>query len=272
MEARLGKIWIPENRYFGLASTKDYNLDHYDFRFFKDITKDDQAHHLAILHRLMRVWFRLCLQFNIPSWINHGSIIGWYFNGLSLPWDADIDVQVPIQSLYKLSKTINNTLIYDYTDFGTFEFGLRGFYFDVNENFLLRNQIGNPNVNNIDARLIDIESGVYIDITALTDFTSQTNNELITKLLLIDIYQKTNRLFEDFFHNMVHCRNYHYYKIEELTPLIPTYYENTITYLPANFLKNIVIEYDTKSINKLEFNDYKFFKYLQLWISSGDCD
>ncbi|ODV62692.1 uncharacterized protein ASCRUDRAFT_122894 [Ascoidea rubescens DSM 1968] len=428
MEARLGKIWIPENRYFGLASTKDYNLDHYDFRFFKDITKDDQAHHLAILHRLMRVWFRLCLQFNIPSWINHGSIIGWYFNGLSLPWDADIDVQVPIQSLYKLSKTINNTLIYDYTDFGTFEvfsqekkldsnaeFGLRGFYFDVNENFLLRNQIGNPNVNNIDARLIDIESGVYIDITALTDFTSQTNNELITKLLLIDsytenelnklskakfyneyyegirlvkelrdslfarkksifnktleklqniklsistmkkilvdvesrrisesqslesqssesqssdifgkhsaetqeekeysnsyldydddkiqnlevsekklklfkfgsvfppsedlrnseVYQKTNRLFEDFFHNMVHCRNYHYYKIEELTPLIPTYYENTITYLPANFLKNIVIEYDTKSINKLEFNDYKFFKYLQLWISSGDCD
>ena len=36
----------------------------------------------------------------------HGPLLSWYWNGLLFPYDNDIDIQMPIDELVNLAKTI----------------------------------------------------------------------------------------------------------------------------------------------------------------------
>ncbi|ODV95098.1 hypothetical protein PACTADRAFT_50920 [Pachysolen tannophilus NRRL Y-2460] len=179
-----------EPTHYGTPSVKGQSLDHYDWRFFNNYTFKDnnKVVHTAVLHRLARTWFRLCQQFDIPTWLNHGPLIGWYWNGMSLPYDYDLDLQMPIQSLHKVAKFLNNTLIYDFTNEPDYvndelkidnkaELGTAAYYIDINPTYFDRNGVRSDK-NNIDARLIDTETGLYIDITAIADFLSETQYDI----------------------------------------------------------------------------------------------
>src|ERR1700722_319452 len=48
----------------------------------------------------------------IPSWIAHGTLLGWWWGGSFLPWDSDIDVQMNANFLYVLAR-FNNTVLSD---------------------------------------------------------------------------------------------------------------------------------------------------------------
>lgn len=321
--------------YYGIPSLKNKMIDHYDWRFFHDVTfEDDKELHSTVLHRLARTWFKLCLNFEVPSWLNHGTLIGWYWNGASLPFDGDIDLQLPIGSLHKLLKLLNNTLIYDFSDninvvndeirldIGA-EMGIRSYLFDVDPVYLDRNGINNGE-NDIDARLIDTETGLYIDLTALLDLHSETGNSLEVQkkylektgwthprvIIPLDVekfYDENDEFHKDgaksqeiltnligeiensiargvknsvsissptknLFKNLVHCKHFHTYNLLELGPLIPTYFENMISYVPANWYRNLLIDYGSdKTLTNDYYNHNKFWESLQLWVSYSDC-
>lgn len=78
-----------------------------------------------------------------------------------MPWDYDADVQVTEADMFFLAAYHNMTIYY--YKYGTMEQG-RFFQLEVNPYFTHRDQDDRSNV--IDARWIDMQTGLYIDITA----------------------------------------------------------------------------------------------------------
>ena len=53
---------------------------HYDWRFFNGKLKK-KARTAVILERLLRNWFKFTEKYGIVSWIAHGPLLSWYWNG-----------------------------------------------------------------------------------------------------------------------------------------------------------------------------------------------
>ena len=112
------------------------------------------------------------------TWIIHGTLLGWWWNGKVcalqsrydvssdsisqiMPWDSDIDVQMTNTSVHLLASYYNMTI-------HTFYFGedeRRDYMLEVNPKYT--DPSYDDTLNVIDARWIDIETGLFIDITAV---------------------------------------------------------------------------------------------------------
>nr|BAI45227.1 putative positive regulator of mannosylphosphate transferase [Ogataea minuta] len=148
------------------------NGGHYDYRFFNGLLTESKINEFddinekrkIILHRMIHTWLQFTYKEGIVSFIAHGSLLSWYWDGLVFEWDNDIDVQMPIMDLDKFSLRFNNSMIVEDLTYGY------GKYFIDCGSFPTHRKKGNGK-NNIDARFIDVDNGLYIDITglALTD-------------------------------------------------------------------------------------------------------
>ena len=107
------------------------------------------------------------------TWIIHGTLLGWWWNrkvrpdALSLPlpgikqlqilpWDSDIDVQMTNTTVHFLASYYNMTI---------HNFKKRNYLLEVNPKYTDNSYEDYLNV--IDARWIDTETGLFIDITAV---------------------------------------------------------------------------------------------------------
>ncbi|KAH3667048.1 hypothetical protein WICMUC_005395 [Wickerhamomyces mucosus] len=278
----LCQIKAEEYRYFkegSLLSNTSNGLAHYDLRFYNYRIKP--VDRIAILHRIVRAWSRFTISQNIETWLMHGSLMGYYFNGLILPWDDDIDVQLSSKSFWKLIK-YNNTLVIDYED----EVNLGKYLIDINPFFYKRARSAE---NKIDARFIDVESGLYIDITILTSEMNQMmllqsldEKETIEFFKVFDPYYdlvltetlpyqtsidfKINQTINA--SSLLSCKDFHFYTVEELSPLIPTIFEGEVLYAPNNIEKLLLREYNRKSLYLTKFRDFEFNKIKHLWRSN----
>ncbi|CCH42297.1 putative secreted protein [Wickerhamomyces ciferrii] len=264
-------------RYFKEASLlQEPNLAHYDLRFYKG--RLSSIDRISILHRIIRSWFSFTNQLKLNTWIAHGSLLGYYFNGLMLPWDDDLDVQITAKSFEKLLQC-NQSMVIDYND----EINLGKYIIDINPWYGVRNKESD---NKIDARFIDVESGLYIDITTLSIDQIKLENFDNDKDGLIEMYKVFNSNFDystmtqiekaieeielDFNvssenQDLVFCKDYHIYKIDELNPLIPTNFEGSIGYVPNQIQDLLLREYKRKSLYQFEYKTYIFDKFQRIW-------
>lgn len=249
--------------------------DHYDWRFFNGITVGNEDQKLS-LHHLVKSYLSFARQHGIITWISHGSLLSWYWNGLAFPWDTDIDVQVPLSELHKLGKRFNQSLIIENVGTSEDKFNGMGRYFvDIGSSITHRSK-GNGN-NNIDGRFIDIDTGLYIDITALaltdTD-TPQRYDYLvesqphIRKALegLKDDngnvnYRDKNRELEAY-----NCRNNHFATYDELSPLVLTLVENLLSYVPSNFVMTLNYEYKLNALTDKNYRDSFYLNNFRIWV------
>jgi LicD family len=207
----------------GKSHKRKLNADHIDLRFYDNSSEisylnyDIRSKNLA---RLVAAWSQFSLQAGVHPWINHGALIGWFWNQKLLPWDADIDVQILYSEFPKLV-ALNGS-----------EYGGR-YMLDVNPYHSQRLPIDG---NTIDARFIDMTTGLFIDITALV--------------------MKGGRLS---------CKSPHYYYVDDLFPLHLTQLEGAFVFRPHRAMKILVTEYGERSMTKLLFNGYAFGKYSQVW-------
>ncbi|ODV96726.1 hypothetical protein PACTADRAFT_48543 [Pachysolen tannophilus NRRL Y-2460] len=222
---------------------------HYDWRFFNGILFDKtlglslaevQDRKIIILHRLLRTWLQFTYQQNIITWIAHGTMLSWYFNGIQFPYDNDIDVQMPILELNKFSARFNNSLVVE-----DLTYGFGKYYVDCGA-FMTHRSRENNN-NNIDARFIDVDTGMYIDITALSLSNSKTPAR----------YKNNKEVYN--------CRNNHFYSIQELSPVTLSLMEGALTLIPENFSQILTEEYPKGLINK-DYREYFYIDELKLWI------
>lgn len=139
---------------------------HFDWRFFSgDVIPDERQ---AVLSRLLQNWFKLTTNAGLHSWIGHGNLLAYSFNGLNFPWDDDIDVQMPFKDFAMFAEKFNGTLVVEDP-----EEGFGRYYVDVTSS--LTHRLKGNNNNHIDARFVDIDTGLFIDITALAVSHSDTS-------------------------------------------------------------------------------------------------
>ncbi|KAL6942106.1 hypothetical protein ACO0QE_003272 [Hanseniaspora vineae] len=155
---------------------------HFDNRFFngKKFYKEKFITQIHLNH-LIKVFLKFTKANGLLTWISHGNMYGYLYNGKNFYWDNDIDVQMPITHLNLLAQYFNQTIVVEDPREGSGRYLV-----DVGQNLLVRHN-GNGQ-NNIDARFIDVDSGLYIDITGLS-----YSSDLVTKYFFDD-YKNTYNL------------------------------------------------------------------------------
>jgi hypothetical protein len=136
--------------------------------------------------------------------------------------DWDIDMQVDVMSLQILAEDYNQTIWTAIPSTAGPDAQPRDYFLDVNPFWVER--VHGDGFNFIDARFIDTRNGLYIDITGLT--------ELDPKNLP----------------NIVSCKNYHNYRLEDIYPLRETVFEGAKVKVPLNYKVILAEEYGRKSL------------------------
>ena len=153
---RSGKGGDPKEKYFHESTFHP----HYDGRFGDKVLEAQER--LPHLTDLIRTFLATAADIGVEVWLMHGSLLGWWWNQKILPWDSDLDVQVSEPTIAFLAKYYNMT---------EYHFRLPGnkkgrtYMMEVNPRYTNRTTADRLNV--IDARWIDTETGLFIDISTV---------------------------------------------------------------------------------------------------------
>ncbi|KAL6450044.1 MNN4 Protein MNN4 [Candida maltosa Xu316] len=236
---------------------------HYDWRFFNGAlnydkegwTQKEQTHRTnIIMDRLLRNWAKFANEKGIISWIMHGPLLSWYWNGLLFPYDNDIDIQMPIDHLLHLAKNYNQTLVVENPAQGY------GKYL-IEVNSYIHNRGISARENHIDARFIDVDTGIYIDITALSNSDVTPPKEYTEKKELVDLEPEKNMIFND--------RRKHFYTLKQISPLRYSMLMGVPVLIPNEITNRLVFEY-SKGLSSYEYAKWYFVKKLNLWVYESD--
>ncbi|OAA47114.1 mannosylphosphate transferase [Metarhizium rileyi] len=202
-----------------------YDRMHYDIRYYQK--KLGAAERRTTLEDLIHSYLNVTNYYEIETWLAHGTLMGWWWGGRIMPWDSDIDVQLSYETLDYLASELN------FTEFRyniTHENGnvvSRSYLLDINPYY---NETGVGDGNNIiDARWIDTDSGMFVDITAL-------------------------RKRDD--SGKLSCKNHHYYTEDELWPLKESEFEGAKAWIPAKPTILLRDEYGPSSTENGKYKGY----------------
>lgn len=197
-------------------------------------------------------------QLHIETWLMHGSLLGWWWNRKIMPWDGDIDVQMSLESMNRLA-AYHNMTIHEFTvPYAAKRFrdsreelkvdrsdsGIsRAYLLEVNPNYI--NSSTADRLNRIDARWIDTETGLFIDITTLRpDIEAATNG-------------KVGRMI---------CKDGHRYLQQDIFPLRISDFEGIPVSIPYAYSEVLEQEYGRASLTRTSFSGHVFDQTAQLWI------
>jgi hypothetical protein len=217
----------------------DSILGHYDERFFKKVVSYDDR--TDTLHHMIRAYLGFMQEAGIETWIAHGTLLGWWWNGKMLPWDWDLDVQVAGDSLDYMGKHLNMTL-QNYTSSDNKV--KRTYLLDVNPWIFERERGDGMNI--IDARWIDVRNGLYVDITGL----SETHPDVKP--------------------GVWSCKNYHRYGIKDLYPLRESTYEGVPAKIPYAYDHILMQEYQAKALILTEYQKHRWDSQTKLWVAAKE--
>jgi hypothetical protein len=144
--------------------------------------------------------------------------------------DWDVDMQIDVTSLQTLAEEYNQTMWTAIPSNGGPNAEPRDYFLDVNPYWVER--VHGDGANFIDARFIDTRNGLYVDITALTELNPETSP------------------------NVVSCKNFHNYRLEDLYPLRETLFEGTKAKIPFNYKTILADEYSQRSLVLANYNGY----------------
>lgn len=235
--------------------------DHYDWRFFGGVKINTEEQELT-LHRMVRTWLSFCRKQGITTWMAHGSLLSWYWNGIGFPWDNDIDVQMPLLDLHKLGRYFNQSLV---VEDGKDGFGR--YFIDCTSSITVRDHSNGK--NNIDARFIDVDSGLYIDITALA-VSGDATPERYLEGMPGEVKKESNKYNVNDQLQTYNCRNKHFLSLAEISPLIKSFVEGKVAYIPKRYSDILTAEYNKKGLLDKFFSRRLFMPQLRLWLHQDD--
>lgn len=259
-------------KYFNEAKLikKEYNWAagaHYDWRFFSGLIQASKQS--SVLHGLTKAWLTFTNTYHINTWIAHGSLLAWYWNGLEFPWDNDSDVQMPIADLHKICRLFNQSMIVDLdggSEYNKLRFGRN--FLDCGTYISTRTR-SNGN-NNIDARFIDVDTGAYIDITGIALSNTRTPDRY-NSILPKSVARTSNSVTELDRNEVIqayNCRNNHFLLLNEISPLKLSIFEGQPAYIPNEFGKVLTNEYSQRGLIEDKFKSYTFLPRLRLWVET----
>ncbi|KAI1825333.1 LicD family-domain-containing protein [Xylaria intraflava] len=244
-EKKPAKSGSHEQKYFHEPGW-DAESGHYDARYFRGKVPYEQ--HRPALRHLIRSYLTTFKELGVETWLAHGSLLGWWWNGRIMPWDYDLDVQVSVATLSFLGERYNRSIHeyeYDYdvdvdgdldvdvdksssnSSEGVNTKVKKAYLLDINPHYIALTKGNGANV--IDARWIDTSNGMFIDITGLRERNVER------------------------FPGIWSCKNNHRYRTAELWPLRRTEFEGVEAWIPYEFDKVLTDEYGTKSLVTTEW-------------------
>lgn len=174
------------------------------------------------------------------TWIMHGSLLGWWWNRKIMPWDSDIDVQMSEKSMHHLADYYNMT-VHHYKLPGIPEG--RDYMLEINPHYINGSTADKLNV--IDARWVDTETGLFIDITTLR------RNETAEALGMTGAMM---------------CKDRHHYMFDDIFPLRESIFEDTPVKIPYAYSELLVEEYGAKALVSKDVENHHFDQERMEWI------
>ncbi|KAK4135644.1 hypothetical protein BT67DRAFT_346074, partial [Trichocladium antarcticum] len=240
-------------KYFHEAGYTDA-LSHYDARFFQAALP--YAARRTALRHLIRSYLATAAQLGVETWLAHGTLLGWWWGGTGLAWDHDMDVQVSGAALGALARRWDGSVhVYRYREGegegeGEGENGdgkgerererEKRYLLDVNPHW---DMVGRgEGMNVIDARWIDVETGMFVDITGLVERDPEG------------------------WPGVVSCKNFHGYRQGDLYPLRETEFEGVPALVPYEFENILVAEYGPKSLVVTEWEGHRWDPDAKEWV------
>ncbi|CAF3468235.1 unnamed protein product [Fusarium graminearum] len=232
----------PKTPKYFVEAGRNIELGHYDGRYFQ--SKVSYEEHRFVLRDLIRSYLFTMNSFGVETWIAHGTLLGWWWNGQIMPWDYDLDVQVSNGTLQWIGDNLNRTEhSWNYTDSASGEFISKKYLLDINPHHVDIDRSDGRNI--IDGRWIDMQNGMYVDITGLRE-------------------REVDRP------GIWSCKNKHRYKSQDLWPMRITEFEGVKARVPFNFNKILVDEYDTKSLVTESWAGHRWDHDNKIWIKENE--
>lgn len=218
-------------------------LLHYDARYFVG-EEVPYARHRYVLRGLITSYLNFFELQGYETWIAHGTLLGWWWNGRIMPWDLDLDVQVTANTMQFMADNYNRTEhAWNYTvphEHGKHnEIVQTKYLFDINPH---HNDTEVDRMNIIDARWIDMSTGMYVDLTVLKE-RNPANKPGVWS-----------------------CTNNHRYLSSDLWPLRRTEFEGVPALIPREFEKILAEEYGRKGLVKEDFNEHFWNHKIKQWV------
>lgn len=221
-----GKKGDPKEKYFH----ESIFHPHYDGRFAEK-TMDYEERRPALVG-MVQAYLSTMADLGAETWIMHGTLIGWWWNRKVLPWDSDIDVQVTLETMQFLRSYYNLGIFH----FKNEELGVaRDYMLEINPNFDVDNEF--DHLNRIDARWIDTETGIFIDMTAVRPNMS-------ARALGVE--------------GALRCKDMHHYLEEDLFPLRDSVFEGTPCKVPYEYSWLLEEEYGRDVLTRTEIQSHKW--------------
>lgn len=168
----------------------------------------------------------------------HGTLMGWWWGGRIMPWDQDMDVMMTFHTLESLVP--HNMSLFSMPDPATNM--THTYLLDINSRFA--NDSLADRLNVIDARWIDIETGLFVDITALRyDHVRAANGQP----------------------GWLTAKDNHAYPIGRIFPLRQSTFEDAAVRLPNAYPEILAEEYGIDSLTKDRFAGYSFNRETGRW-------
>ncbi|KAK0756972.1 hypothetical protein N5P37_010497 [Trichoderma harzianum] len=211
-------------------------LSHYDQRYFKGEISYEE--HRDVLRQLIRSYLTTLHEHGVETWLAHGTLLGWWWNGQIMPWDYDLDVQVSNNTMTWLGENMNRT---EHTH--SFNDVSKTYLLDVNPHHV--DLTRGDGMNIIDARWIDTSNGMFIDITAVRERDADMPGTWS-------------------------CKNKHRYGSQDLWPMRVTEFEGVKARIPYNFEDILRGEYGDKSLVVEEFQGHRWNRDINEWVKMTD--
>jgi hypothetical protein len=215
-------------------------LGHYDTRFFKG--KLEYRDKRAVQLHMVRAYLDTFRQRDIETWIAHGTLLGWWWNGMMLPWDWDIDTQVMDSTLFYLGRELNNTR---HTYATTIDGKQVSATYLMDVNPAAAERTNGDGFNIIDARWINVDNGMYIDITGLSELNGDESPGVVS------------------------CKNFHDYNLSDIHPLRETEFEGVPALVPYDYGRLLSDEYGDGSLVVTEYESHRWDPNERLWVQQG---
>ncbi|PHH91719.1 hypothetical protein CDD83_10497 [Cordyceps sp. RAO-2017] len=216
---------------------------HYDERFFREEMGYDE--HRRVLRQLIRSYLATAARHGFETWLAHGTLLGWWWNGRAMPWDYDLDVQVSDATLRWMAARLNRTEHeFNATDADADSpdadsSGPRRYLLDVNPHHA--DLTRGDGMNIIDARWIDTANGMFVDITGLRERDPARPG-------------------------LWSCKNMHRYASRDLWPMRLTEFEGARARIPYNVDRILADEYGPQCLVTEEHAGHRWDRDIKEWV------
>ncbi|CVK94268.1 related to mannosylphosphorylation protein MNN4 [Fusarium mangiferae] len=222
IEQKLPTRDAPPPKYFREAS----QYPHYDLRYFGEALEPHLQN--AGIKVLMQTYLATFRDLGVQTWLMHGSLLGWWWGKKVMPWDLDADVSVTEADMYFLAAYHNMTIYYYQYD-GCPE----GCFFQLEINPYHKYRERDDYMNFIDARWIDMQNGLFIDITAAR-------------------YDPGHEMGD----GVMYDKHDHEFKDKYIFPLLDTTFESVQAKIPYRYKEILASEYGKGALSKTDYHEY----------------